>query len=146
MKIAHERLIFLALAVVTEASEACEPAPIKPTLGLRLALAFLWEHSKDTRDIYDEFWRVIQQPGLPGQHEEQRSYIRSMNATSCLRRMIRTAGMPETVEFDSKLRALCGPTGRVARYSAAQALKQASRETEREKERIRRARECDLSE
>jgi len=41
MRISQERLIFLALVVVKEAALACGPAPLTPSLGLRLALSFL---------------------------------------------------------------------------------------------------------
>ena len=105
MKISQERLIFLALAVVKEAALVCGPAPLTPSLGLRLALSFLWAHSKGPR-LYDDFWKAIRDPGLPNKHESMQQYLRTTYADSGLKGIIRSVGMPETVEFDQLLEAL----------------------------------------
>jgi len=41
VRLQQARLIFLALVVVKEAALSCGPAPLVPSLGLRMALSFL---------------------------------------------------------------------------------------------------------
>jgi len=45
VRLQQARLIFLALVVVKEAALSCGPAPLVPSLGLRMALSFLWSTS-----------------------------------------------------------------------------------------------------
>ena len=144
MRISQERLIFLALAVVKEAALACGPAPLNPSLSLRLALSFLWAHSKGPRFPYDDFWKAIRDPGLPNKHESMQQCLRTTNASSGLKGIIRSVGMPETVEFDQLLRVAAGTNEDRNRYRMSQAFKQVIEEKRLHDEWKRSKRQCTL--
>jgi len=144
MRISQERLIFLALAVVKEAALACRPAPLTPSLGLQLALSFLWAHSKGPRFPYDDFWKAVRDPGSPDKHESMRQYLRTTNADSGLKGIIRSVGMPETVEFDQFLRVAAGTKEDRDRYRMSQAFKQVIEEKRLHDEWKRSKRQCTL--
>jgi len=78
---------------------------------------------------------------LPDKHESARTYARFSSAGSGLKGIIRSVGMPETVEFDQMLAVAAGSKEDRARYKIAQAIS----DKDKEAELIRRARECDLS-
>ena len=144
MRLQQERLIFLALAVVKEAALSCGPAPLVPSLGLRMALSFLWAHSKGPRHPYDDFWRAIRDPGSPNKHESMRQYLRATYANSGLKGIIRSVGMPETVEFDQLLRVAAGTKEDRNRHHMSHAFKQVIEEKRRHDEWKRSKRQCTL--
>lgn len=145
MRIDQQRLIILALAVVREAVEACEPHPLKPSLALRFALRFLWAHSKGPRGPYDDFLSAIQDEGLPGKHESMQRYQRAGYAETGLKGIIRSVGMPETPEFSQLLSELARTREMRNRVRMARAIKSVATDKAIEDEHIRRAKECDLS-
>lgn len=55
----REHLIFKALCVLDDAIDSCSPIPVKPNVGLRLALALLFVFSDGDRQMFDEFWRTV---------------------------------------------------------------------------------------
>ena len=48
MRVARQRLIFLALCALDEIVDQAEDGPGPPTIALRFALAFLWACSDGT--------------------------------------------------------------------------------------------------
>ena len=144
MRLQQERLIFLALAVVKEAALSCGPAPLTPSLGLRMALSFLWAHSKGPRHPYDDYWKAIRDPGSPNEHESMQQYLRTTYADSGLKGIIRSVGMPETVEFDQLLRVAAGTKEDRDRYRMSQAFRQVFDEKRAHDEFKRSKRQCTL--
>jgi hypothetical protein len=100
MRVAREKLIFLALSLLVRWSERSDNGALQPDIGVRLALAFLYScgESQDRR-IYDEFWQRLSDQGLPGRHASQNDYVRRSYADSCIKGIIRDVGAPETPEY-----------------------------------------------
>ncbi|WCT73908.1 hypothetical protein PQ455_01355 [Sphingomonas naphthae] len=94
----REHLIFKALLVVDEVRENCHATPVAPTLGLRLALAFLYSQSEGPRRHFDDFWQGVKDPGRDEQ-EWARNYIRSTAANGCLLGIIRGFNFNPSVDL-----------------------------------------------
>jgi hypothetical protein len=100
MRVAREKLIFLALSVLVGWSERSAKGPIQPDIGVRLALAFLFSCGKShDRRTYDEFWRRLSDPGMKGMHESQRNYMRRCYSDSCIKGIVTDVGAPRTPEY-----------------------------------------------
>lgn len=100
MRVARERLILLALSVLTRWSEKAAQGPVTPDVTVRLALAVLYTFGKSgDRGSYDEFWRLLSDPGIEGQHKEQADDIRRSYCDSCIKGIITDVGAPHTPQF-----------------------------------------------
>jgi hypothetical protein len=99
MRVAREKLIFLALSALTGWADRAAKGPVQPDVGVRFALAFLYSCGKSgDRRIYDEFWAQLSDPGL-AYHDHQRNYVRGTHCDSCIKGMITDVGAPHTPEF-----------------------------------------------
>lgn len=106
MRVAREKLIFYALSVLMGWSERAHKGPVEPDISVRLALAFLFTCGKSReRRIYDEFWKLLNDPGLPDGC--QSDYIRGTSADSCIKGIISDVGAPHTPEYWQALSAAC---------------------------------------
>lgn len=106
MRVAREKLIFYALSVLMGWSQRAHKGPAEPDISVRLALAFLFTCGKSReRRIYDEFWKLLSDPGLPD--SPQNDYIRGTHADSCIKGMISDVGAPHTPEYWQALSAAC---------------------------------------
>lgn len=104
MRVAREKLIFLALSVLVRSSQRAADGPVHPDMGVRLALALLYSCGKaQDRRRYDEFWQRLSDPGSAGKHVSQNNYIRRSYADSCIKGIIRDVGAPETPEYWAEL-------------------------------------------
>lgn len=93
-----------ALAVLDEAAHACHDAPIKPTIGLRFALSYLYAMSdKAERQHFSDFLIAIQDDVSRISREGERSYIRSTRAQTCLKGIMLAVGYPSTPEAQAAL-------------------------------------------
>lgn len=63
MRIGTDKLIEKALTALEEIGWQAQKAPIAPTFALRFVLAYLFAHGDGRRDSFDEFWRVVTDPG-----------------------------------------------------------------------------------
>ena len=97
------RIAWLALLIVDEAAEAGSKAPIEPSPGLRLALAYL--HSiadgpifalPSRRHVFDELWRIVTAPLASG-NPHSAAYARSSMVESCLQQIGRQIGQHANV-------------------------------------------------
>ena len=59
MLVAEEKLIHIALLALEEAVEQAREEPVRRTLGLRLALAFLASRRECERWPFDQFWQWL---------------------------------------------------------------------------------------
>lgn len=102
MRVTREKLIFLALSVLTKWALKARHQPVRPDITVRLALAFLFTcgQSKERR-IYDEFWQRLSDPGHVG--GTQNDYIRGTYCDSCIKGIITDVGAPHTPNFWSAL-------------------------------------------
>ena len=99
----REHLIFKALCVLDDAIDSCSPTPVKPNVGLRLALALLFVFSDGDRQMFDEFWRTViadDRAIISGDKGEARtSYARTYLTAIC-----HDVGMPLSVDLMIELR------------------------------------------
>jgi hypothetical protein len=73
MRVARDRLIFLALCALDEIVDQAKDEPVKPSFGLRFTLAFLHALGDGKeRGCYDGFWRCVTPQKEP--HREHRLY------------------------------------------------------------------------
>ncbi|MGB5076821.1 MAG: SOS response-associated peptidase family protein [Sphingorhabdus sp.] len=100
MRFTQDQLTFKALCAVSEIVEQCHDAPLRPSLSVRFALAYLFSVSRSPdRKLYDSFWKIIQDPHAMAYCEGDSQYLRITKARSCLTAMVRQAGLPLTPEF-----------------------------------------------
>ena len=99
MRVAKERIIFLALCVLEEESDQCIKGPVPKSLGLRLALAYLATVSDKPREWFDEFWHIVTKPRRPGQDIDADGCARSQEANAMMNGICRSVGMERTVEL-----------------------------------------------
>lgn len=144
MRVAHERLIFLALCALDEIVDQAKDAPVPPSFALRFTLAFLFGLSDGKeRDCYDGFWRnVTRGPGDDLRYMVDQG-LRHSYAGHQLRGIARSLGY----DFELRLRAPIDrargkPPTEAERN--AKAFRDAAAEQEKKKEWGRRARFCDL--
>lgn len=84
----RERLIHLSLTALHETVEEARKRPVKGTVGLRLALAYLYSQSdRKNRQVFDEFWRLV--VGLDAHPGKQPDYIRGTSACTSLQSICR---------------------------------------------------------
>jgi hypothetical protein len=142
MRVARERLIFLALCALDEIVDQAEGGPVRPTIGLRFALAFLWACSDGTaRGCYDGFWRCVT-PKKPDEQYRSHSLYHQF-AGDHLRGITKTLGF----DFETKLRARINRARGMPpehRSLIAERVKRGAADDEEQKARARRARFCDL--
>lgn len=103
MRFTSRHLIYKALCAVSEVAELARHAPLRPSMSLRFALAYLYTHSDESdRFVYDQFWRCIQDPYERSTCDEQARYFRYRDANSALNAMVRIAGFPQTPKFSKR--------------------------------------------
>lgn len=99
----RDKLIYLALVVLDEAVEEARKRPVKPSVGLRLALAYLYSVSDlKRRRSYDGFWKTA--TGLDESPTAQPDYVRGTYACGYLQAICRSVGIEYTVAIAAKLR------------------------------------------
>lgn len=99
----RDRLIFLALVVLDEAVTEARKRSVKPTVALRLALAYLYSVSgqKDRR-VFDRFWQMATGQSYNAGPDE--NYIRGTYVCTFLQGICKSVGV-EYTDLASKIRA-----------------------------------------
>jgi hypothetical protein len=103
MRLSRDQLIFRALVVLDEAVSACGATPIKPSIGLRFALMFLYAVSDGTRRHYDGFWRSVQDAHANAHSEQMGRDMRTTAARGSMTGIARSVGIEMTAEFCQSL-------------------------------------------
>lgn len=103
MRFSREHLIFKALCVLRVWADRAAQEPVKPDVGVRFALAFLFTCGKGDRRLYDGFWRELSNPGLARDHESMRRHMRQSRCDSYIKGIVTDVGAPHTPEFWSAL-------------------------------------------
>ena len=142
MRVARDRLIFLALCALDEIVDQAEEGPIEPSFALRFILAFLYALSDGKeRGCYDGFWRCVTPKTLDPWTQTHDAY--HAYAQSHLRGIAKSLG----IDFEHGMRE---PIDRARGKDLtddrlkAKAFRDSAVELERRKEWGRRARFCDL--
>lgn len=105
MRFTQEQLTWKALCVVSEATEQARKTAVKPTLGLRFALAYLYAVSSDgDRRCYDGFWKEIQEPHNEVHHPNDSQQRRGTLAQGYMDCICRSVGVYPTFEVIHRLR------------------------------------------
>ena len=100
MPIERQRLTFLALCALDEAMDQSKHGKVSPSIGLRLALAYLYavgDRRKEwfDRQPYEDFWKTATQCDLCG--DSAAAFGRSQILTSAFNGIARAAGMERDV-------------------------------------------------
>ncbi|MGE0180493.1 MAG: hypothetical protein AB7O91_11825, partial [Sphingomonas sp.] len=140
MRVARDRLIFLALCALDETVDEARDGPVQRTFALRAMLAFLYALS-DGREpgCYGGFWRNVTRAGPQQGCPDIGQRTRSEFARDQLRRIAKSLGF----DFDYHMRA---PISRARGKPLsddelkAKAFRDTADEREKQKERGRRAR------
>lgn len=100
MRIATDKLIIKALTALEEVGRQAQTGPIAPSFALRFTLAFLYAHSAGERESFDEFWRVVTDPGnLHMSSEAATNVVRSSGASRELYGIYRSVGVDRTPDM-----------------------------------------------
>lgn len=104
MRFAPEHLSYKALLVVFEAVHACSHGPVKLSLGLRFALAYLCSINRaPDLDTFKRFAACIASP-FTEQTEYIGNYMRARDARGFLSAFMAGANIAPTIENEAKLR------------------------------------------
>ena len=135
-----DRVAWLALLVVDEAAEAAEADWIKGSVGLRLALAYLYSIADgptfelpSRRSTFDTFWETVTKRHDSG-NPKSAAYARSSMVSSCLQQIGRQTRFGANI-FNA-VREARSPE-RTARGAIAEALRLSGEEEARKKWRKR---------
>lgn len=108
-RFSREQLIFKALCVLDQAIDDAGQGRVKPSYGLRFALAFLFAVSDDrlgiattARQVFDEFWDCVT-TDPPGQTAYMTGFVRSTYARTYMTGICRRVGMPLSVDLQHRL-------------------------------------------
>jgi hypothetical protein len=114
MRVAQDRLILVALAVLHRAHLDTGKGSVRPGSDVRLALAVLFGLSRSgERERYDRFWRNLSEP-YPTAFSESAGNVWRMNEAHCLFESIaRDVGAPADMGYRAKIGDLV--SGRPAR-------------------------------
>lgn len=104
MRVARERIIFLALCVLDEVADKCGKEPIPKSLGLRLALAYLASVSDKPKEWFDEFWETATRSPRPGVDSYADGIARSQTLNMHFNGICRSVGMERTVALMHRMR------------------------------------------
>jgi hypothetical protein len=84
MRFDRDLMIFKALCALSEYADASYEGPLKPTFGLRFALAFLYSQSNGEVRCFTDFWNEVQDPQEGAYHPDRGRYQRATNARTAL--------------------------------------------------------------
>jgi hypothetical protein len=104
MRLSRDQLVFRALVILDDVVDACGAAPVKPSLGARFALMFLYAVSDGDRHAFDDFWRVVDDRQDRAHSETMSRTMRETSARTCLTGIARSVGVDFSVEYQRELR------------------------------------------
>lgn len=84
MRFDRDLMIFKALCALSEYADTSREAPLKPTFGLRFALAFLYSQSNGDPRAFTDFWSAVQNAQEDAYHPTAGQYLRATNARAAL--------------------------------------------------------------
>lgn len=110
----REHLVFKALVALAGIINRCREEPVTPTSELRFILAWLYAIGESTdRQVFDDFWNVIQKSNEDGYSTSQARYMRRTMAHTHLMGIARNTGVELTVDIEHQIAdALMGPERR----------------------------------
>lgn len=95
------RAVVLGIAALYDIADEAGKGPIKPSLELRALLALMYQASRRDREPFDAFWKAVIDPGVDGQNESTRNYIRATAARIQIAGIARCFGMkPQSTEYN----------------------------------------------
>lgn len=103
------QLVFKALCVLTEAMRDAERGKVRPSLGLRFALAYLYAVGERRREWFDrepyvEFWQFATKDGAPTRGCQTMSgSARGTQMRTCINAIGRAAGVEITADVNARL-------------------------------------------
>ena len=95
MLIPSDRLTTKALLALEEAAGLADKGPVRPSLAVRFALAYLYSGGKGAREQYDTFWRTL----IGGGDNNPENIQRAAMAFGALEAIYRDVGRQRTREM-----------------------------------------------
>lgn len=104
MQLARDKIRWMALVALSELVDKAKDGPIAPTFTIRLTLAVLYAFSDGDRTLFDQFWKVMQDPYATQPNGHFRSYCRTSHLQATLRGIIEAVGLKDSVAFGIEIR------------------------------------------
>ena len=131
----------LALLTLEKAAHETQKGIVARTWGIRLALTYLNRFAMVKESSCAEFWKAIVNPHSAQASETVANICRGNSTSACLKGIYRQAGVQRSPDM-----MYIGAVGtRSERSKAAEEIRRVVAEDAAEKERIRKAKQCDLS-
>jgi len=105
MQLDREKIIWLALGALDELIQKAHGEPLVPSLTIRVVLATAFACSDGNRVPYDGFWREMQKTH-PYASTDHAGYIRSSMLRTQTWGIVRSLGLPDTVDTQMKMAAM----------------------------------------
>jgi len=104
----RDLLIFKALCALKEYADASHDAPLKPTFGLRFALAYLYDQSNGDASSFTSFWNEVQGEPVGAWSIDQSQYRRATYARTHLQGIMNAVrwncpGIPDRLISEARM-------------------------------------------
>lgn len=148
MRFDRDLMIFKGLCALSEYADASQVAPLKPTFGLRFALAFLYSQSNGDVQCFTDFWNTVQDAQEGAFHPSQGWYLRSTYARTALNGIMnaiprwKCPGVPQTMIADARTSGNADKVFREAREMEAKRLAEWEAQDRARREAQRKSRDC----
>src|SRR5436305_20202 len=100
---ARERAIFLAMAALHDVTSNAGEAPVRPSIGLRALLAFLYLHSNGDKEPFVDFWQQCQ---CAWDGHTQQGYLRATYSRTQWNRIASATGFDRMPAYRAVYRVL----------------------------------------
>lgn len=148
MRFDRDLMIFKALCALSEYADASYEAPLKPTFGLRFALAFLYSQSSGDPRTFTDFWSAVQNAQEDAYHPTAGQYLRSTNARTALNGIMnaiprwKCPGVPYSMNADARTSGNADKVFREAREIEAKRIAEWEAQDRARREAQRKSRDC----
>jgi len=147
MRFDRDLMIFKALCALSEYADASHDAPLKPTFGLRLALAFTYSQSRGDPRAFTEFWHEVMDAKAKAYSPEQAQYQRATYARTYLNGIINSItwkcpGVPHQLIAEAHSSGNADKVFKAAREAEAKQVADWERQEPERRDRQRKAKDC----
>lgn len=148
MRFDRDLMIFKALCALSEYADASHAAPLKPTFGLRFALAFLYSQGNGDPRAFTDFWSAVQNAQDDAYHPTAGQYLRSTNARTALNGIVNSLsrwkcpGTPYTMIAEARSMGNADQVFRTAREKEARQIAEWEARDRERREAREKSKDC----
>lgn len=148
MRFDRDLMIFKALCALSEYADSSHDGPLKPTFGLRFALAFLYSQSDGDSSGFTAFWDEVQDAHEKAYSPEQAQYRRATYARTYLNGIMNAVprwkcpGVPHQLISDARTSGNADKVFRAAREQEAARLAEWEAKDRERREMQRKSKDC----